>query len=212
VLSLLQRDKHPRMESTAKGSIRGDLMNQPEPLSPEVEAIALKALESRVTAQLKLTKVEFGQRYPDGHKDTFRSPVDDAKLGQVWRTDPDPEWRIVNRGALQEHLETFPGNFVTHLEVVGDDAEILAVLDQHAPHLLKEVSEVPEEVYQAALQESRETGEAVAPGIEKIKPGGVLVVKPDKDAGRAIEGMVRAGLLTWDGRRAITSAPREQAS
>lgn len=186
-------------------------MSDIQPLAPELEALALKALESRVTAQIKLTKVEFAHRYPDGHKDTFRSPVDDAKLGQVWRTDPDPEWRITNRGALQEHLETFPGNFVTHLEVVGDDAEILAVLDQHAPHLLKEVSEIPEEVFQAALRESRETGEAVAPGIEKIKPGGVLFVKPDKDADRAIRGMIAAGLLTWDGRRAIT-AVQERAS
>lgn len=174
------------------------------PLPPEVEALALKALESRVTAQIKLTKTEFGQHYIDGRKETFRSPVDDAKLGQVWRTDPDPEWRITDRNALREHLETYPGNVVAHLEVVGDDAEVLAVLDQYAPHLLKEVTNVPEEVFQAALQESRETGQAVAPGIEKVKPGGVLVVKPDKDAARAIEGMVRSGYLTWDGRRAIT--------
>lgn len=182
-----------------------------EPLQPELEALALKALESRVTAQIKVTKSEFGQRYLDGRKETFRSPVDEAKLGQVYRTDPDPEWRITDRVALREHLETFPGNFVSRLVVDGDDAEILAVLDQHAPHLLKEVTEVPEEVFQAALRESKETGEAVAPGIKKVKPEGVLVVKPDKDAGRAIEGMVRAGLLTWDGRRPITSG-QEKAS
>jgi len=187
-------------------------MNLPEPLPPEVEAIALKALESRVTAQLKMTKVDFSSRYEAGEKRTFRSPLDDARLGIVYRTDPEAEWRITDRAALRQHLETFPGNFVARLVIVGDEAEVLAVLDQYASHLLEEISEVPDEVFNAALRESRETGQAVAPGITKVKPGGSLTVKPDERAGDAIKRMVDAGLLTWDGRRALPTGEQREAS
>ena len=42
-------------------------------------------------------------------------------------------------------------------------------------------------------------GGEVAPGIARVKPPGTLSVRPDKNAGDAIERMVAAGILTWDG-------------
>lgn len=186
-------------------------MSDIERLPAEIEALALKELEKRVTAQIKLTKTEFGHDYPDGRKETFRSPVDGVKLGLVWRTDPDPYWTVTDRAALIEHLEEFPGNVTARLEIAPDAdwAEVLAVLDEHASHLLIEVTEVPESVIEAALEQSKATGKPAAPGITQVKPGGALVVKPDpKTAGQAIEGLVNSGLLTWDGRRALP-APDE---
>ncbi len=183
-----------------------------EPLPPEVEALALRALSTRVATHLKLSKVELEAGYGPGDKRTFRSPLDGSKVGQVYRTDPDAEWRITDRAALLEHLATFPGNVVERLTVVGDESEVLAVLDEHAPHLLDVTTEVPEETVQAALAQSKATGEPAAPGIELVQPGGVLTVKPDTGAAKAIEGLVRAGWLTWDGQRALPVGEQREAS
>jgi hypothetical protein len=171
-------------------------------LQPEVVALMLRAVASQAMKNLDLVKAELGS-YEDGQRSTFRSPLDGAKLGQVWRTDPDPEWVIVDRPALLQHLSGYPGNFETVLKIVGDEAEVLAVLQEHAPHLIEEDSFIPEWVFQAALEASKEANEAVAPGIKKIKPGGVLTVAPDKKAGEAFSALVKAGLLSWDGKRAI---------
>ncbi len=184
-------------------------------LPPEVEALALKKLETTAAKMLGATKAEFGQSYPEGRRETFRSPVDDLRIGQVWRTDPDPEWRITDRAALMEHLASFPGNVVSRMVISeeADEAEVIAVLMEYADHLLDEVSGVPDEVVKAALDQSKATGTAAAPGISKVKPGGVLTVAPDKNAHLAIEGLVRAGLLSWDGRRReLPSSDERKAS
>lgn len=162
----------------------------------------LRALASRALSNLDLVKAELNG-YEDGQRSTFRSPLDERKLGIVYRTDPDPEWIIVDRQALLEHLGEYPGNFETNLTIVGDEAEVLAVLHEHAPHLVDEVTNIPEWIIKAALDASKEADEAVAPGIKKVKPGGVLTVTPDKKAGEAFAALIKAGLLTWDGQRAI---------
>ena len=172
-------------------------------MQPEVVALMLRAIASTALSNLDAVKAELSS-YADGQRSTFRSPLDDRKLGIVYRTDPDPVWTIVDREALLDHLGEFPGNWETTLEITGDMSEVLGILQTHAPHLIKEVSIIPEWVVEAALEASKEANEAVAPGIKKIKPGGVLTVTPDKkEAGAAFAAMVRAGWLTWDGKRAI---------
>jgi hypothetical protein len=42
--------------------------------------------------------------------------------------------------------------------------------------------------------------------VARVKPEGVLTVRPDRGAAAAIAGMVRAGILSWDGRPAIDQA------
>ena len=170
-----------------------------EPLAPELEALVLAELAKRVKSRTDLVKATFGQRYPDGHKETFRSPLDGNKLGIVYRTDPDPQWKITDREALHAHLREYPGNVETVYEIADDQAAV-EVLREHAPHLLVELTRVIPDVVDAALDQSRATGEAAAPGIELVKPAGSLTVKPDPKAGVAVERLVEAGVITWDGR------------
>lgn len=175
----------------------------PDELEPEVVALMLRAIATAALDNLSATKAQL-DGYSDGQSNKFRSPLDGRKLGQVYRTDPDPEWRIVDRAALVEHLSGFEGNWHTDLRIAGDEAEVMGVLQEHAPHLLEEVRYIPEWIVEAALRESMETDEAAAPGIKKIKPSGTLTVKPDKnEAGPAFAALVQAGWLTWDGKRAI---------
>lgn len=175
-------------------------------MAPEIEALVLAELGKRVKKRTDLVKAVVGQRYPDGHKETFRSPLDGAKLGIVYRTDPDPEWKVVDAEALDTELRSYPGNVETFVEIAGDRAEVLAVLAEHAPHLLADSVQVRPDVVQAALAQSAATGAPAAAGIAMVKPGGSLTVKPDPKAGEAVERMVAAGVITWDGQPVLESA------
>lgn len=185
-------------------------MTDPTPLPPEVEALALAAIESEVKKRKTLTKALFGHRYPDGHRETFRSPVGAAKLGQVYRTDPEPQWVVTDRAALEEHLRSFPGNLAVTVTIVPEDMpEALAVLAEHAPGLLTELAELDPEAERAALAQSRATGEPAAPGIGLVKAGGSLTVVPDKGAFDQVGRLIAAGVLTWDARPVLEQGQAE---
>lgn len=167
------------------------------PLPPEAEALALAELGKRVKARTDAVKATFSQRYPDGHRETFR--VDGLKLGMIYRSDPDPKWTVTDREALDKHLREFPGNLVTVYEI-ADEESAIDVLHNVAPHLLVEIARVNPAVVQAALDRSAAAGEPAAPGISLVKPSGVLTVKPDAQAGVAVERLVNTGRMTWDAR------------
>lgn len=157
-------------------------------------------LAKRVKINLDMVKATIGSGFEDGERKKFRSPLDERPLGQIWRTDPEPSWIIVDRQALEAHLREFPGNM--RPVIVGDEAEVLGILLAYAPHLIEDA--LDPSVIQDALDQSKATGEPAAPGIEFRKPGGHLTVKPDANAGIAIEAMIKAGIIAWDGQRAIT--------
>ena len=183
-------------------------MTSPEPLPDEVELIALAELTKRVKARQETTKAVVGAGYEPGDKHSFRSPVDGRKLGQVWRTDPDAVWKVVDEAALLEHLRQFP-DCVEQFYEISDEQAAVAYLREHAPHLLVEVSRVIPDVVADAVTQSRETGVAAAPGIELVKPPGVLTVKPDPGAGAVIERLQQTGWLGWDGRPTLPPAADE---
>lgn len=178
-------------------------------LRPEERALILAALAARVKAEQEMVKAEFSVAYVAGSKQTFRSPLGDA-LGYVQRTDPAPEWRITDEPALRKHLAAeFPGVIeqVVLLAVPGVGLveldqldELHQVLAEHAPHLLLRQERVTADAVAAALEQSKATGTPAAPGITYIRPGGTLRVVPDKAAPAAVERMVAAGIVGWDGR------------
>ena len=176
-------------------------------LSPEVELLALAAVAKEIETRTVLVKALIGQRYGDGDKHTFRSPVTGQRLGQVWKTDPNPKMVIVDRDALEEHLRSFPGNLITDVVIDPDRMpEALAVVQEHAPDLLVEVSRLDPTVVDAALAQSRATGQPAAPGIELRKPSGTLTVKPDPGSFEQVSLLVQANLLTWDARPVLPEA------
>jgi hypothetical protein len=184
---------------------------QPARLAPEIEPLVLAVLEKRVAEAKTVARAVIEHRYPDGHRVTVRSPLDDAKLGLVYRTDPDPTWKITDRDALVAHLAQDPDNFEFVDDIAGTQEQVLEVLAEHAPHLLARVERVMPAAVDAALLQAKVGGE-VLPGIERVKPRGSLVVKPDKGAGAVVERMVSAGLITWDGRPAALPAADEAVS
>lgn len=194
-------------------------MNNPEPLAPEVRALALAAMRQRIEAEEKLVRAEFSAALMAGTTLRFRSPLDDTPLGSVLRTDPKTEWRITDRGALLEHLAEFDGcvEVVSYLmlpdgrEVAMDPMDELAmVVREHCGHLLDERPDVTQEAVDAAVAQSKATGEAAAPGISKVRPGGSIQVRPSSEAGEAVRRLFEAGVLSWDA--LIPAAPKAVAS
>lgn len=179
------------------------------PLPPEVELLALTTLAAQVRDRIAVVKAVVGTHYQDGDKHTFRSPLDDARLGQVYRTDPEPTWRVVDPDMLHRHLRHDPANMETVHEITDHQGAIEA-LRVHAPHLLAEVNRVSADAADDAVH--RAAGGDPVPGVEKVKPAGVLTVKPDKAAAAVIGRMVEHGVLTWDMRPALPAGPGRVAS
>ncbi len=184
----------------------------PQPLGPEIRALILATLAKQVAAEEKLVRTEFSGTLMAGTTVRYRSPLDDP-LGAVLRTDPKVEWRVTDPAALDAHLRTFPGCIETTLEISTEDMpEALAVIAEHAPTLLTERTEVALSAVQAALAQSKATGEPAAPGISKVRPGGVIQVRPDKGAAGAVARMVRAGLVDWASVLALDPAESEASA
>ena len=167
-------------------------------LAPEIEPLVLAQLEKEVKARRALTRVPLEALYADGERKTIRSPLDDAKLGIVLRTSPEPTWQIVDREALTKWLEADPDNVEQVDDIAGSEEQVIEVLREHAPELLARVERVRPSVIAAALEVAKR-GTPI-PGIEKVKPRGTLSIRPDKAAGEVIARLVEAKVISWDGK------------
>lgn len=184
----------------------------PQPLGPEARALVLATLRQRVEAEQKMATALFSTALSAGVTLRLRSPLGD-KLGSVLRTDPEVRWDVTDPDALDAHLRSFPGVVETTVGIdQADMPEALAVIAEHAPHLLTETTYVPRSAVQAALAQSKATGEPAAPGISKVRPGGVIQVRPDKGAAEAVARMVRAGLVDWASVLALDPPAVEEAA
>lgn len=169
-------------------------------LPPEIEPLVLAQLEKEVKARRALTRVPLEALYADGERKTIRSPLDDAKLGIVLRTSPDPKWTVTDHKALTAHLEADPDN-VEHVDdIAASEEQVIAVLREHAPQLLGRVERVKADAVKAALAQAEAHPETPVPGIELVRPRGTLSIRPDKAAGEVIARMVEARVISWDGK------------
>lgn len=161
----------------------------------EVDALFWGALEAVSKVEKAAEKSLCGHDYSNGQGEYFRS-TKGMKLGQVRRGYPDPGWQFTDRAAFETYVRTeHPGVVETRSEIKpGMSDQVLAVLAVHAPDLLKDVDFVPDEVFADALDHSRDTGEAVGPGIEWVAPTGSLGVYPDKGAVAHLKSVMKREL------------------
>lgn len=172
-------------------------------ITAEMRALILAELAKRVAAEDTMVRALIGVAFDDGARHTYRSPLDGQKLGMIWRTDPEPKWKVTDPRALKEWLADPANGYVVDIVDLADGVafeQVLAVVQDHAPELLTVRSVVRDGAVDDVLAAAAEQGETDAPGVERIKPPGVLHVKADKAAGQAIEALVKAGMITWDGK------------
>ncbi len=197
-------------------------MSAPDPtrLAPEMRGVLLAVLRRQVETEEKLAKAQYGTALSAGVTLRLSSPLDGSPLGSVLRTDPKPDWRVVDERALLEHYAEYPNLWEPAVYVVMPDGpvkvqpddEIVRILREHGPHLLIEEQEIPAQVIADALTQSRATGEPAAPGIAQVRPGGVVQVRAHKDAAEAVARWVRSGKLDWSQVLSLDPAPAEAAS
>lgn len=189
----------------------------------EVRALILKA--AIAVAEKELDELTKGLKvsYPLPATIPFESPLDGAKLGYVQRARTTPEWKVTSTAQLLDH---FVSDYPDVLETVflidtpigeialPEDHPITAALAGAAPELLTPQQRVPAEVVEDALEQSRNTGEPAAPGIQLVRAaqGNLNVVYDKKEGIPAITRMVRAGLIDWSGRPVEAAEQRAVAS
>ncbi len=144
----------------------------------------------------------------EGDRKIARSPLDGSKLGAVYVTDPKPECHVTDPQALTDWMfEHYPELTETGYEIAGSDAEVIDVLFQHAPHLLRPYRRVKAEDMREMRANAIALGQPIGPGSEADVPGmevhhpeGVVTCKPDPGALRAVMDLWKAGRLELDGR------------
>ena len=125
--------------------------------------------------------------------------MDGAKIGTVYRTDPYPTWKVTDRDALCKPSKPTPDNVKYVDDIAGKNEQVIAVLAEHAPEPVARIERVKASTVNAAVVAAAR-GEEPLPGIERVKARGSLVVRPDRNVGQAVERLVQAGVITWDGR------------
>jgi hypothetical protein len=181
-----------------------------------VKAALLKVISDFTKAAYNEQRRSTREHLAEGDRKIARSPLDGSKLGAVYVTDPQPECHITDQAALTEWMfEHHPDLTEQGYEIAGSDAEVIDVLFQHAPHLLRPYRRVKSDDMRqlranaiALGQPIGPASEADIPGIEVHRPEGVVACKPDPSALASVKALWLAGRLELDGtvRAAIEEA------
>lgn len=149
--------------------------------------VFLRTVADVVETELKAVKAQATLQWRKGDTSTVRS-ADDAKLGQVTRTDPKPVAAVVDEELLAKYIfQTRPDDCVTSV-TFGDPAQIVPILiDAGRTDLFAGVETIPDWLFQE-METRALAGESV-PGIEVRTPPGWIQVRTGsqiKDAVRAL--------------------------
>lgn len=172
-----------------------------------LKAAALKTISDYTRAKYDEARTELAATMGQGDRVIARSPLDNTKVGAVYVTDPKPVCRITDQAALTDWMvEHYRELTETGYEICGSDSEVIAVLFEHAPHLLRQYRRVKpddmRELRAAAVTLGQPVGpgsEVDIPGIEVDHPEGVVSCKPDPGALQTVLALHRAGRLQLDG-------------
>lgn len=144
-------------------------------------------LQTAVTKHLKSitdeTRVEAQESLEPGDMKRPRG------LGSVSLSEPGVRAKVVDDAAFQAHCES-TGEATVAVAITGPMEEVLAVLDEHAPHLIGEKAYLPDWLIRQELDRA-EAGETV-PGVEVSETAPRLIVRT-KDAAMQEAAQILAG-------------------
>ncbi|MGW4484296.1 hypothetical protein ACWEOE_10710 [Amycolatopsis sp. NPDC004368] len=182
----------------------------------ELDDAGLRVAALKVVSDYTKTCYDIARAEMDGHMakgDRRIVRTDGVKLAAVSKSDPDAKAKVVDRAAFEQWAaKTYPEKMSRGYEIAGSTKEVVDVLFEHAPELLRPVQS-SDAVLKLTLTNSARLGvptgpggEADVPGIEVEHPAGVVSCRPDDDAlGHVIQ-------LFRDGRLSLESlAPKEIA-
>lgn len=176
-------------------------------LDPAVPVAVLKILSEHTGQRYDEARADAARTMAQGDRRIVRSPLDGAKLGAVYMTDPSPKTVITDRALLTDWFEQhYPDLMEIGYEIAGSESEVVEVLFVHAQHLLRPVRRITGAALSALRKESASLGQVIGPGGEADVPGveiehsdGVVGCRPDPAALAAVQKLFAAGRLTLDG-------------
>lgn len=171
-------------------------------------------------AALKILSKHTGDRYDEaresaqgvlnpGDRRTVVSPLDGSDLGLVYRAKPEKQAVITDEPALVEWLKAhdYPGMVRSSYKITGTEQQVVAVLFEHAPHLLRRVENITSDARKALISESRAAGRSKGPSSELDVPGisvaatgpTYVACKPAEGALLSIYELITSGRIALDG-------------
>lgn len=173
-----------------------------------LKVAALKVFSDYAKTAYDKSREEIGRQMGRGDRLQVRSPLDESlKIGPISKSDPKPTARVEDLRVLTDwFIQNHPDLTGTGYEVAGTQTEVVAVLFEHAPHLLRRVREIKPDALSELRKASAALGQPIGPGGEADVPGlvvetpdPVVSCKPDPDmALPAVVELFRAGRLDLD--------------
>lgn len=172
-----------------------------------LKVAALMVLRDYITECYVKAKAEATRTMKRGERLVARSPVDDQKIAVIPLSDPAKVATIVDEEAVTGwYKQHYPKSVMSGYKVIGSQAEIVAVLFQHAPHLIKRTEALTLDALAELKRSSVALGQPIGPGAELDVPGlkvttpdPVLTCRPTEDAFDIVRELHNQGVLELDG-------------
>lgn len=184
----------------------------PEPLDHTLLRLGvLTTLQGRVSDAVNTTREAVHAALKKGATEPVTHPDDDTReIATVSVTKPKAVATAMSTSALDAWImENHPAKTETHTKILGSEADVIAVLKEHAPYLLDEVVVVPAWARNELLTKSAavgepmgfggEVGEHAPPGIHVSTPDGQLRVKLAPTAVEVVDELWISGRVDLDG-------------
>ena len=194
-----------------------------EPAEPTPRDVALRrlalltALKDRVVEAEKQAYAAASTHLGKGDTSTIVNPANPEEvIVKITKVRGRKRADITHRGDVEKWVvANYPGKTETKTVVNGSQADVIAVLREHAPFLLEEVTEVPAHavnelcLLSAAAGEpvgfGGEIGEQAPPGIEVVEHGVTVRVLRQPGGQDVVARMWRSGAVSLDELLALPS-------
>lgn len=171
-----------------------------------LKVAALKVVSDYTKTRYDESRAEVAEMMERGDRKMCRSPLGDVKIAAVSMSDPKAVALISDEAAYTEWVrQTYPDAIESAFHIIGSDAEVVAVLFEYAPHLIRRTEKVDPEFTSAVRRESAALGDPIGPGGEADIPGvkvstpnPVVSCKPTEDALAAVVDLFRAERMTLE--------------
>lgn len=176
---------------------------------PLLSVAALKTLSAHSKERYDQMRSEAEALLNPGDRRVVLSPLDGTPLGEVYRAKPETQASITEEPALVDWLTNHGYNdrVASSYKVVGSAAEVIDVLFQHAPRLLKRVRSVTSDARKELLANSKAVGQPIGPNNELDVPGisvaatgpTYVACRQSDDALRTFYDLITSGRIELDG-------------
>lgn len=183
---------------------------------------ALRVLSNEFKARYDELRAEAEAELNPGDRRIVLSPLDGkTPIGEVYRSNPKDVAIVGDSDKFTTWMRAnYRGMTESTYEVVGTEEQVLRVLFEHAPHLLKQKHRVKKTAQMDILDRSTRVGVPIGPGGEADIPGVVytknsqpfVACRADKDAALELFRLHAQGRIGLDGALLAIEAPEGDTS